>query len=586
MKHLKLISTAATLIMMITCLRASAQTPPGEKLVTVDIKDMPIINAVSTILQGTDMKFLADKGVMGNVTLSMTDTPVMKALTALLVKSGTTGRIDDGTFIISPKPKPLNLASPIEDAGRPIRVGLTSSIGKVPAITIASSGPADVVDASTGKLIAAVGNEQATFTKAPGGVEVTIMGKSYGITMGPVRIQPASPLNVFAIAAPKASYTKYMGILEAIPSPSGTTLYMVNELPLEYYVRGVIPVEVPASFKPEAQKALVLAIRTYAVRSTKRHEITGFSLCDSVDCQGFSGSGRESAWVDALLSQTMGQVITYDNEPIYSLYSTDCGGATQCNEDAGISSKPWPFLRSMKDSDEAAEFCAESPNHVWTKLLTPADLTKAFARYQTMKLGAFKTMEFTAYDISGRVKSVKLTFEKGESRITGPRFREIFGMSVIKSTMMILTANPDGSYLINGKGYGHGIGMCASGANGMAKAHPEYTYRDILNRYYTGIEIKMMRPDGTLASVAFPTTAVMPAPITQPVKPAVIETPKPAPIVEETPKPAPTVPTPSTAQPVVETPKPPAPVIRQLSPPASEFGPPVLPGRTAASKAK
>ncbi|MHB1455556.1 MAG: SpoIID/LytB domain-containing protein [Armatimonadota bacterium] len=586
MKHLKLISKAAALIVMITCFHASAQTIPGDKTVTADIKDMPIINAVSTILQGTGIGYIADKGVMGNVTLSMTDTPLMKALSALLAKSGTTGRIDGTTFIISPKPKPLNLASPIEDAGNPIRVGLTSSIGKIPLVAISSSGPADVLDASTGKLITVIGNEQVTLAKAPGGVEVIVMGKSYGVTMGPVRVQPASPLNVFAIAAPKVSYTRYTGVLEAIPSPSGTTLYMVNELPLEYYVRGVIPVEVPASFKPEAQKALVLAIRTYAVRSTKRHEITGFSLCDSVDCQGFSGSGRESAWVDALLSQTIGQVITYDNEPIYSLYSTDCGGATQCNEDAGISSKPWPFLRSIKDSDEAAEFCADSPNHTWTKLLTPADLTKAFARYQTMKLGAFKTMEFTAYDTSGRVKSVKLTFEKGESRITGPRFREIFGMSVIKSTMMTLTANPDGSYLINGKGYGHGIGMCASGANGMAKAHPEYTYRDILNRYYTGIEIKTMRPDGTLTSVAFATTAVMPAPVTPTVKPGVVETPKPIPTGVETPKPVPTVPTPSTAQPVIETPKPPAPVIRQLSPPASEFGPPVLPGRTAASKAK
>lgn len=583
MKHLKLISTAAAVIMMITCLRASAQTTPNEKTVTVDIVDMPIINAVSTILQGTDIKYLADKGVMGNVTMSMTDTPVMKALTALLAKSNTTGRIDGGTFIISPKPKPLNISSAIENAGNPVRVGLLSSIGKVPAVTIASSGPADVVDASTGKLITVVGNEQVTLTKAPGGVEVTVMGKSFGVTMGQVRILPASPLNVFAIVSPKAYYTRYTGILEAIPSAAGTTLYMVNELPLEYYVRGVIPVEVPASFKPEAQKALVLAIRTYAVRSTKRHEIPGFSLCDSVDCQGFSGSGRESTWVDNLLNQTIGQVITYNNEPIYSLYSTDCGGATQCNEDAGISSKPWPFLRSIKDSDEAAEFCADTPNHTWTKLLTPADLTKAFARYQTMKLGAFKSMEFIAYDTSGRVKSVKLTFENGESRITGPRFREIFGMSVIKSTMMTLTTNPDGSYLINGKGYGHGIGMCAAGANGMAKAHPEYTYKDILSRYYTGIEIKSLKSDGSLEPVSIPAMA---APVTAPVKPAVVETPKPAPPVVETPKPTLPVPAPTTAQPVIETPQPPAPVIRQLSPPVPDPGLPALPGRTAASKAK
>jgi hypothetical protein len=65
----------------------------------------------------------------------------------------------------------------------------------------------------------------------------------------------------------------------------------------------------------------------------------------------------------------------------------------------------------------------------------------------------------------------------------------MLGLSVIKSTRMVLTLSQDGDYVIQGKGFGHGMGLCAFGANGFAKAHPEATYVDILKRYYTGVEL-------------------------------------------------------------------------------------------------
>ena len=99
-------------------------------------------------------------------------------------------------------------------------------------------------------------------------------------------------------------------------------------------------------------------------------------------------------------------------------------------------------------------------------------------------------MEFGNYDCSGRVRTVIVKGDLGEYRMTGSRFRDFFGQSVIKSTKMTLTVTEDGAYAIDGRGYGHGVGLCAFGADGLARSDKKITYVDILKHYYTGIEIK------------------------------------------------------------------------------------------------
>lgn len=539
-----------------------AQNVLPDKTVTVDLKNVPVLTAAAEILKGTDIGYMCDKGVSATISISMKDTPLPNALSALLTKSNTTGRIENNVFIISPRPKPLHYTVPIGRSATKMRVGLTYSIGKVSSISIASSGPADIVDASSKRLIATIGNEQVTFNKAPNGIEVVIMGKSYGIMPGQVRIQPTSDANVLAVVSPRAAYTKYAGILEAT-SVSPRMMIMINEVSLEDYVRGAIPAEVPASFNPEAQKAIALAIRTYASTNGKRHEADGYNVCDSVHCQGFAGASRESEWVDTLLAETDGQVITYNAQPIHSLYSTDCGGITQSIQDAGMGNVNWPYLQSVIDMTNNVDNCAGSPHHIWSKTLTSDEINKAFALAQMTKFGAFKNMDFVEYDTSGRVKTVVVTFEKGQVNMTGTRFREILGLNNIKSTKITLTTNSDGSYTIMGKGFGHGLGLCIFGANGLSKARPEYTYQDIIRFYYTGTQVMRIMPDGTLVlvepSAPTPPSPIKPEQTTQPVKV----------------QPAPSVPQP--AKPAITKPTAPAPIIKPS-------GPQELTGRAAKQK--
>jgi len=401
-----------------------------------------------------------------------------------------------------------------------IRVGL-AGIGKPNELTIQSSHQFEI---RHGDSTIAV-SQPVTFSLTNEGITIT-SADSTTAAKGPIRIVPLSDDAVFEIVSPKVRYARYRGILEI---SGGRALSIVNELSLEEYVKGVIPLEVPAAFHPEAQKALTVAIRTYGLKSLDRHRSEGFNVCDGIHCQGFSGAAKEAAWVDKLVDKTRGQIIVYENEPIYALYSTDCGGMTQSSEDAGIGRQPIPYLRSVVDSPERLvsrqssvvsdphpgplpqagegnppfdklragnpeyeDYCAGSPCHIWSVTYSPEDLDKKFsgAITRTNSIGKFKSMEFADYDSSDRVRTLIVKGDVGDCRISGSRFRELFGLDTIKSTRMILAVTPEGEYVIEGKGFGHGVGLCAFGANGMAKSRKGITYADILKHYYTGVEVK------------------------------------------------------------------------------------------------
>ena len=139
---------------------------------------------------------------------------------------------------------------------------------------------------------------------------------------GPIRVATQTSEGMLEIIEPKLRYKRYREALEIRP---GARLMVINELSVEHYVYGVAPTEVPASFHPEAQKALVVAARTYAVRSADRHRGDGFNMCDSIHCQGFSGADREADWARKIVDATRGEIITYKGKPIFACYSSDCG---------------------------------------------------------------------------------------------------------------------------------------------------------------------------------------------------------------------------------------------------------------------
>src|SRR3982751_1014535 len=153
-----------------------------------------------------------------------------------------------------------------------------------------------------------------------------------------VRIEPAgAPLEIDTRA--------YRGALEIFGNVR-RTLTVVNELPLEDYLRGVVPNELnPAAFgQIEALKAQAVAARTYITRNLGQFRNEGYDVCATDACQVYFGVRTEDPMASDAVLQTRGVVATYEGKPINALYSSTCGGRT---EDAGkIFLEKLPYLVS------------------------------------------------------------------------------------------------------------------------------------------------------------------------------------------------------------------------------------------------
>jgi stage II sporulation protein D len=153
-----------------------------------------------------------------------------------------------------------------------------------------------------------------------------------------VRIEaPAAPLQIDTRA--------YRGALEVFGN-SRNTLTIVNELPLEEYLRGVVPNELsPTTFgQLEALKAQAVAARTYIQRNLGQYRNEGYDVCATDACQVYFGSLTEDALATQAILETRGVVATYDGKPINALYSSTCGGRTEDAEK--IFTEKVPYLVS------------------------------------------------------------------------------------------------------------------------------------------------------------------------------------------------------------------------------------------------
>jgi peptidoglycan hydrolase-like amidase len=220
--------------------------------------------------------------------------------------------------------------SPVEPA---VRIGLTQNAGTV---TIRSTGTFTVEQratrAATFALVLAL-DPAATGPLTKANLEYRLAVELDGdvtIVMAAgarVRIEPpAAPLEMDGHA--------YRGALEVFGN-ARHTLTVVNELPLEEYLRGVVPNELnPTAFgEIEALKAQAVAARTYVYRNLGQSQNEGYDVCSTDACQVYLGALSEDALATQAIVETRGIVATYDGKPINALYTSTCGGRT---EDAEI----------------------------------------------------------------------------------------------------------------------------------------------------------------------------------------------------------------------------------------------------------
>jgi stage II sporulation protein D len=238
------------------------------------------------------------------------------------------------------------LAATAQPATEPtVRIGLTQNAA---TITIKSTA-AFTVDghATRSATFAAV---LAIDPKASGVIPKTAL--QYRVTIqldgDDTIVMPAgSHVRVQAAAALLAVDSRtYHGTLEVFGN-SRHTLTLVNELPLEEYLRGVVPNELsPSTFgQVEALKAQAVAARTYIYRNLGQYANEGYDVCSTDSCQVYAGASSEDPLSTQAVLDTRGMIAIYDGKPINALYSSTCGGRTE--DAANIFNEKIPYLVSV-----------------------------------------------------------------------------------------------------------------------------------------------------------------------------------------------------------------------------------------------
>jgi stage II sporulation protein D len=264
--------------------------------------------------------------------------------------------------------------------------------------------------------------------------------------------------------------TKYTGDITVWKGDGG--LYVVNEIPLEDYTKDVVAVEVSPDWDKEALKAQAVATRTYAVYQKMTNGNGIYHIASSVLHQVYKGNNPD-ARVSSAVEETKGEVLTYDGKPIEAFYHSTCGGKTENPEE--VFGKSYPFLHSVETG------CTLSPYATWERSIPAAEVEKA------LKITEIKKIIIKSFTTTNRVKQLDIVHASGTATVNATDFRKALGWSRLPSTNFSIAGDGD-LFLFEGKGYGHGVGLCQWSTLQMAREGS--TYREILSFFYPGTTIQ------------------------------------------------------------------------------------------------
>lgn len=331
---------------------------------------------------------------------------------------------------------------------------------------------------------------------------------------------------------------KYKGRIE-IGRYDKKLLTVVNTLYIEDYIKGVVPCEMPSSWHMDALKAQAVCARSYALANSgykSESSLTNpFDLSDSTNSQMYKGYNGETDRTNSAVAQTKGQTLRYNNKTISPYYYSTSGGRTESVED--VWSKGLPYLRSEPDLYEN-----EPGKPPWQIFLTGKQIEDQL-RKNKIEVGNIKNIYPEIRTQSGRVYSLKIEGIKDSVSLQSNTIRTNLGLYSTKfklvkqgdipdkvvvqgagkskekqiSNCYVISGNhtvqkasskleqfiaisqdnrtnfprsaptQQDTYLFAGQGYGHGVGMSQSGANGMAKAG--YNYVRILKHYFKDTKV-------------------------------------------------------------------------------------------------
>ncbi len=443
-----------------------------------------------------------------------------------------------------PTPEAMTIQPSILDADL-IRVGLSDNgmtEQEYPHATISATGPFQVKDKASGEVLLSESTRQALHISHHAGGFVLSNGLSqfgpYSGNLQVVCVNPEDRLMVLSVTR-KGKIPEYRGIFELTPGYSGADKFsLVNVLPMQDYLKAVVPNELPIRFGYEAVKAQAIAARNYAIHPREK-PWPQFDICDSQFCQAYYGANTEQPQTTRALKRTQGIVALYHGDPILALYSSSHGGYAESYENAFSDPKtnqfpatPLPYLKGGPDegtfTDLSKESAAEafytdpkapsydvlSPFYRWHQLWSRSELeqtlnhtlakvskdsfTKPFVSplfLPGQTIGHLEKLTVLERGVSGKIMKMQIVGTHGtwtiEKEFVIRKVLPSHGRMLPSANVVFLpVVNKQGQLTairVYGGGFGHGVGMSQFGASYMSRHGA--SFHQILQHYYKGIAL-------------------------------------------------------------------------------------------------
>jgi len=277
----------------------------------------------------------------------------------------------------------------------------------------------------------------------------------------------------------------YYGDFEYYRYISGK-LTVINILPLEDYVKGVVPYEMSPSWPLEALKAQALCARTFYAATAGRYSSFGFDVTADTYCQAYRGTTGANSTTDSACEVTAGRYITYNGALCSVAYFSSDGGGTEDSEN--IFTYALPYCRGVIDPYEDAVPASMNAYKTWTRQLTASQLS------EKLQAGGYSVSDVTsiAADYSDTNNVIKLTLTDAGGAAAALTRSSVYSVLGLPSVHFTVTQSETDAtvFNFNGSGWGHNVGMSQFGAYSMAKNYG-YGCRQILGFYFTGVNISM-----------------------------------------------------------------------------------------------
>lgn len=404
-----------------------------------------------------------------------------------------------------------------------IRVGLSYGSKAVDEFIV--SAPSGVMISDIGKMKGEVTVKKSGSSKIK--VETSSKSKSctvdneYGVSITPLEEDEFLTYNG----------KEYRGAL-VIFRFDDSDMTVINLLDLEEYLYGVVPKELATGHPIEALKAQAVVARTYAATKLNKYEKWKFDLTNTTSDQAYGGVEAEKEDTTKAVKKTKGEIVTYKGEPITTYYFSTSSGYTENSEN--VWTAQLPYLVAVEDKYQPENLTYSN----WSVTFTASEIEDILEN-KSQKIGKLVSLNILEKTPSNAVLELEFEGTKDSYVVKKENTRLVFGTSNVRSQFYdietdasVYTVDVDGNtdiktfsevrvatkngseklsskldqisvkgkkkeikysskptkYILNGKGYGHGVGMSQNGAIGMAKEG--FSYDEILKWYYTGVKIE------------------------------------------------------------------------------------------------